>query len=251
MLWRRLALIGLIPVVALVLTRASAAQGAAAAQDPDSVIEKFLAASGGRDAISKLTSRRSTGTVAVSTPAGDIQGTIQIEGKAQVFRGHGFERKLGGDTHHNVGVINRSPVLALTPELHRFVAKIVAKLREHVRMRSLRKRGVSQFVHVIQDKTPRAFERAFFALRCGVIDHVLDQVMLPQFIDHVVPTLPPARRGIHWIKRDPSVVMRREPVVRENGVGLVWRRGVIDDVHRHAGGALGLHRLVKLLLGRR
>src|SRR6187402_2005460 len=82
MLWRRLALIGLIPVVALVLTRASAAQGAAAAQDPDSVIEKFLAASGGRDAISKLTSRRSTGTVAVSTPAGDIQGTIQIEGKA-------------------------------------------------------------------------------------------------------------------------------------------------------------------------
>ena len=54
MLWRRLALIGLIPVLALVLTRASAAQSAAPAQDPDSVIEKFLAASGGRDALSKL-----------------------------------------------------------------------------------------------------------------------------------------------------------------------------------------------------
>jgi len=48
---------------------------------PDAVIEKYLAAIGGRDALGKLTSRRSTGTVSVSGPAGDIPGQIELDAK--------------------------------------------------------------------------------------------------------------------------------------------------------------------------
>ena len=48
----------------------------------DEVIDKHLAAMGGRDAIAKLTSRRSTGTVTVSTPNGDLSGPVEILTKA-------------------------------------------------------------------------------------------------------------------------------------------------------------------------
>jgi len=56
--------------------------GTAAAQTADEIAEKVLAALGGRDALSKLTSRRSIGTITVSSPQGDINGTIEINSKA-------------------------------------------------------------------------------------------------------------------------------------------------------------------------
>jgi outer membrane lipoprotein-sorting protein len=51
--------------------------GSALAQTADDVIEKHLAAIGGRAALNKLTSRKATGTVAVSTPNGDISGPFE------------------------------------------------------------------------------------------------------------------------------------------------------------------------------
>jgi outer membrane lipoprotein-sorting protein len=51
---------------------------AASAQTADEVIEKSLAALGGRPALGKLTSRSTTGTMTVSTPGGDIVGTIEV-----------------------------------------------------------------------------------------------------------------------------------------------------------------------------
>lgn len=50
----------------------------ARAQTADTVVDKYLAAIGGRDSMSKLTSRRSTGTVTISTPGGDVSGPIEI-----------------------------------------------------------------------------------------------------------------------------------------------------------------------------
>lgn len=50
---------------------------AAAAQTADEVIEKTIAALGGRAAHGKLSSRSTTGTIALSTPGGEIQGTIE------------------------------------------------------------------------------------------------------------------------------------------------------------------------------
>lgn len=49
-----------------------------AAQTADEVIEKSIAAMGGRAALEKVQSRQMTGTLAIGTPAGDIQGTIEI-----------------------------------------------------------------------------------------------------------------------------------------------------------------------------
>jgi hypothetical protein len=52
--------------------------GAAGAQTADEVIEKHLAAIGGREALGKITSRAMTGTIALSTPAGEVSGSIQL-----------------------------------------------------------------------------------------------------------------------------------------------------------------------------
>ena len=48
----------------------------------DAVIDKYLAAMGGRDALSKLTSRRATGTVSFTVQGNDLQGTYELSTKA-------------------------------------------------------------------------------------------------------------------------------------------------------------------------
>ncbi len=56
--------------------------GIAHAQTVDDVVEKHLAALGGRDALGKVTSRKSTGTVTISTPGGPVSGSIEAYAKA-------------------------------------------------------------------------------------------------------------------------------------------------------------------------
>jgi outer membrane lipoprotein-sorting protein len=50
----------------------------ASAQTADEVVEKSLAAMGGRQALEKVKSRRMSGTLVVSTPGGDINGSVDI-----------------------------------------------------------------------------------------------------------------------------------------------------------------------------
>jgi outer membrane lipoprotein-sorting protein len=50
----------------------------AAAQTADEVAEKVIAATGGREALGKIQSRSTSGTMAISTPGGDIAGTIEV-----------------------------------------------------------------------------------------------------------------------------------------------------------------------------
>jgi hypothetical protein len=54
----------------------------AAAQTADEIIEKHIAALGGRAALGKLTSRVLTGTITVSTPAGEFSGPIEVYSQA-------------------------------------------------------------------------------------------------------------------------------------------------------------------------
>ena len=56
--------------------------GLVRAQTADEVVEKALTAMGGRAALAKLTSRTATGTISVSTPGGDVMGTIELYNKA-------------------------------------------------------------------------------------------------------------------------------------------------------------------------
>jgi hypothetical protein len=55
---------------------------AAAAQTADEIVEKHLAAIGGRAALSKLTSRSMAGTITIATPAGEFSGPIEIMNQA-------------------------------------------------------------------------------------------------------------------------------------------------------------------------
>jgi outer membrane lipoprotein-sorting protein len=50
----------------------------ASAQTADDIIEKSLTAQGGRAAIEKVTSRSTKGTIVVTSPAGDLPGTIEV-----------------------------------------------------------------------------------------------------------------------------------------------------------------------------
>jgi outer membrane lipoprotein-sorting protein len=52
------------------------------AQTADEIIEKHLAASGGRGAMGKLTSRTATGSIIIGTPVGDLAGTLEVYAKA-------------------------------------------------------------------------------------------------------------------------------------------------------------------------
>jgi len=52
------------------------------AQTADEIVEKHLAASGGRAALAKLTSRSMTGTIVLSTPGGEISGPFEILSQA-------------------------------------------------------------------------------------------------------------------------------------------------------------------------
>jgi hypothetical protein len=71
-------LVRLIAVASLVLGSVHEA----VAQTADEIIEKHLAAIGGRAALGKLTSRVMTGTFTVSTPAGEFSGPIEIMNQA-------------------------------------------------------------------------------------------------------------------------------------------------------------------------
>jgi len=68
----------LLTVTALIGLPASSAH----AQTADEVVEKVLTALGGRAALGKLTSRTATGTISVTTPVGDLTGTIELYNKA-------------------------------------------------------------------------------------------------------------------------------------------------------------------------
>ena len=52
------------------------------AQTAYEIVERSLTAQSGRAALSKLTSRVSTGTITVSTPGGDVTGTVELYNKA-------------------------------------------------------------------------------------------------------------------------------------------------------------------------
>lgn len=68
----------LILAIALVSTMPAPAS----AQSADEIVEKHLAALGGRAALTKLTSRKATGTVTFETAGGEFKGPIELYNKA-------------------------------------------------------------------------------------------------------------------------------------------------------------------------
>jgi len=55
---------------------------AAGAQTAEQVVDRHIAAIGGRAALTKIRSRTATGTITISTPAGDLTGSIELINEA-------------------------------------------------------------------------------------------------------------------------------------------------------------------------
>jgi zinc protease len=55
---------------------------AASAQTASEVVDKCLTALGGRAALAKVTSRSSSGTITLSTPGGEVSGTVEVLNQA-------------------------------------------------------------------------------------------------------------------------------------------------------------------------
>jgi hypothetical protein len=70
--WRRLVVTGLL----LALPHVSSAQSV------DEIVEKHLAAMGGRPVLGKVTSRTTSGRITVTTPVGEISGLVEILNRA-------------------------------------------------------------------------------------------------------------------------------------------------------------------------
>jgi outer membrane lipoprotein-sorting protein len=66
----------------VLLTAFALMSTAASAQTVDDIVEKAVVASGGREALAKVTSRATTGTMTMTTPGGDIKGTIAVLNQA-------------------------------------------------------------------------------------------------------------------------------------------------------------------------
>src|SRR5688572_13919690 len=66
----------------VLLTTFVLVSAAASAQTADEIIEKSIVASGGREALAKVTSQATAGTMTVSTPGGEISGTIEVLNQA-------------------------------------------------------------------------------------------------------------------------------------------------------------------------
>jgi len=71
----------ILPLIAITALLASRS-GLVLAQTADDVVEKHLAAIGGREALGKLRSRIVSGSITLSTPGGDVTGTIEAYAKA-------------------------------------------------------------------------------------------------------------------------------------------------------------------------
>jgi len=48
----------------------------------EQVVDRHLTAVGGREALSKITSRKATGTIVISTPGGDLSGPVEMTAKS-------------------------------------------------------------------------------------------------------------------------------------------------------------------------
>lgn len=73
----RIASLRLLGMLAFVLVGQTAS-----AQTADEIVERSLKALGGREALSKLTTRMASGTISLSTPGGDVTGPIEITNQA-------------------------------------------------------------------------------------------------------------------------------------------------------------------------
>jgi hypothetical protein len=87
---------------------------------------------------------------------------------------------------------------------------------------------------MIEHQTASALQAMSLFLAGRIVDHPGDAIVFAQLIDHILPAFATTRGRIHRIEHHTAVMVRGQPVVRENGVRFLRRGRVVDDVDGYA-----------------
>jgi hypothetical protein len=148
-------------------------------------------------------------------------------------RGQADHGELGADAHQDVGVIDGPAGRVHGVEQHRLVVELGAEPFQRDRAGAVGPGRVDDPVDVVHDHGAGSLEKDPVALQAGVVDDLLDAVLVLEHLQDVGPAFALPAGRVHRVDRDPAAGMRREPVVREHRVGR--RRGlVLEQVYPHA-----------------
>src|SRR6059036_1132749 len=110
----------------------------------------------------------------------------------------------------------------------RLVSENTAEIGQYIGIGTRRNVGVGEVVGMIEHHTPGSFEESAFILVVRQVDNARDPESSGlQFLDDVAAALGPPAGGEHGIQHDRTVVMERDPIIRENGI----RRMDKEELH--------------------
>ena len=145
-------------------------------------------------------------------------------------------------------MIDWPAIIARADESERFIIEVGAELLQRLAICSPRKRDISDAMDTIENKAARSLQIKSPIFVRRIIEHRAHLVALAQLVDQIVASFSPAQGRIHRIKRDPSIVMRREPIVRENGVRFGRRGRVIENMNCYSRIPQCLDGMIELIL---
>src|SRR5213594_2926913 len=118
----------------------------------------------------------------------------------------------------------------------RLVPENTAQLVQYIGIGARRKVRVGEVVGMIEHHTSGSFEESAFILVVRQVDNARDpESAVLQFLDDVAAALGSPAGGEHGIQHDRTVVMERDPIIRENGIRRMEFLFVLEDDHFHAG----------------
>ena len=143
--------------------------------------------------------------------------------------------------HQHVGVIDRRAARAARIrglEGDDLVVEALREFAEHIHIGSRRQAGVGDAIRAIEHQAARAFEEFLLRFPMRKIDGArnTESMMHVERFDDVETPFESSIGRHHRIEHDRAVRVKAHPVVREDGIGGVRLRSVVEDMNVDACG---------------
>src|SRR5690606_34604585 len=126
-------------------------------------------------------------------------------------------RKVFGQTHHHVGVINRhslSTYILVCRKDHRSKFKVLAELDQQFFIGTGRTSTIYFSTHPVPDQATRGFQEHIVFFSLDIVHHIVyDDTSLFHHFDNLRPAHPPPGPSKHGIGGGGTVFVERSPVV--------------------------------------